>query len=185
VSFLIALALSPGDKVRLFLWPDTMASGTFVVQEDGTCNLPVLGRVKVAGKEPEKLRQELEEAYSKYYSSLTLTVEPLYRVFVVGEVRKAGAVYITGSESVLEVVAMAGPTHDADLSGVQLVKRKGSQRVNLSKALKEGLSALEAGVESGAVILVPRRLLARLRDWSVVLGFLSAALSLYVYISAR
>ena len=181
----MALALSPGDKIRLFLWPDTMASGTFVVQADGTCNLPILGKFEVAGKEPEELRRELESAYSKYYSALTLTVEPLYRVYVLGEVRKPGEVYITGSEDILSIVAMAGPTADADLSGVKLVKRKGAKKVNLSKALKEGLSAAEAGIESGDLILVPRRFLARLRDWSVAFGVISAAVSLYFYLASR
>ncbi len=185
VIFLLALTISPGDKIKLFLWPDTAASGVFVVQEDGSCNFPVLGKFPVAGKEPEALRQELEKAYSKYYSAFTLTLEPLYRVFVAGEVRQPGAVYITGSESVLAVVAMAGPTADADLSGIKLVKKKGSKTVNLSKAIKNGLSAIEAGIESGDVIVVPRRFLARARDWSVVFGLISAALSLYVYLSTR
>jgi len=183
--FLFASILAPGDKIRIYLWPDTMISGEYRVQEDGSCYLPILGKVTVAGKEHEKLRAELEEAYGAYYQNPQLTLEPLYRVYVTGEVFGPKEYYITGSETILEIVAMAGgPTSSGDMGRTQLIKKKTSSRVNLNAAMKKGQTAVDVGVESGDVIYVPRTFLAKWGGWpnifSIVATGVSLGISLYL-----
>ncbi|MEO0146878.1 MAG: polysaccharide biosynthesis/export family protein, partial [candidate division WOR-3 bacterium] len=86
LPWLTAIVLAPGDMIRVYLWPDTMISGQYRVLEDGSCYLPILGKVTAGGKEAEALRAELEKAYETYYNNPQLTLEPLFRVYVTGEV---------------------------------------------------------------------------------------------------
>ncbi len=173
--------LSPGDMIRLFVWPDTTIAGRFLVQEDGSCYLPILGKVQVQGKTGAQLQQELTKAYGQFYQQPQITVEPMYRVYVTGEVKMPKDYYITGSESIMEVIAIAGgPSYNGDLGRVQLIKKKSAQKIDLSKAIKNGLSAAEVGLESGDVIYVPKSMLARWRDWSIFISLISTAISVYV-----
>lgn len=189
--FLFLLAgnlLAPGDKIRIYLWPDTMISGEYRVQEDGSCYLPILGKVTVEGKEHEKLRAELEEAYGAYYQNPQLTLEPLYRVYVTGEVFGPREYYITGSETIMEIVAMAGgPTPSGDMGRTQLIKKKTSSRVDLNAAMKNGQTAVDAGIESGDIIYVPRTFLAKWGGWptifSIVATAISVGISLYLLLN--
>jgi len=170
--------LAPGDRIRISLWPDTMISGEYRVQEDGSCYLPLLGKVTVAGKEHEQLRAELEKAYGAYYQNPQLTLEPLYRVYVTGEVFGPREYYITGSETIMEIVAMAGgPTPSGDLGRTQLIKKKTSSRVNLNTAMKKGQRAVDAGIESGDVIYVPRTFLAKWGGWPTLFSLVSTGIS--------
>ena len=167
--------------IRIFVWPDTTIAGKFLVQEDGSCYLPILGKVDVQGKTGSQLQEELTKAYSKFYQEPQITVEPMYRVYVTGEVRMPREYYITGSETIIEVIALAGgPSYNGDLGRVQLVKKDSAQKIDLSKAIKNGISAEEVGLDSGDIIYVPKSLMAKWRDWSILISLVSTAISVYV-----
>ncbi len=183
LSLLASGVLTPGDKIRIFLWPDTMISGEYRVQEDGSCYLPILGKVTVAGKDHENLRAELEKAYDAYYQNPQLTLEPLFRVYVTGEVFGPKEYYITGSETILEIVAMAGgPTSSGDMGRTQLIKKKTASRVDLNAAMKKGQTAADAGIESGDIIYVPRTFLAKWGGWPTIFSVVATAISVGISI---
>lgn len=185
---LVSAILAPGDKIHIYLWPDTVISGEYRVQEDGSCYLPILGKVAVAGKESEKLRTEIEEAYGAYYQNPQLTLEPLFRVYVTGEVFVPKEYYINGSETILEIIAMAGgPTSSGDMGRVRLIKKKTASGLNLNAAMKKGQTAVDAGIESGDVIYVPRTFLSKWGGWptifSIMATTISVGVSLYLLLS--
>ena len=49
-----------------------------VIQPDGTITLPLLGQVPAAGRTVQGLRDELEQAYKKYYKVPAITVTPIH-----------------------------------------------------------------------------------------------------------
>jgi len=89
--------------------------------------------------------------------------------------------YINGSETVMEVLALAGgPSYNGDIGRVQLIKKNSATRVNLGRAIKQGSSATEIGIESGDIIYVPKNMISQWRDWSILLTILSTGISLYL-----
>ena len=48
-----------------------------MVQPDGTITLPLLGQVRATRRTVPSLRDELEEAYKKYFRVPSITVTPI------------------------------------------------------------------------------------------------------------
>ncbi len=57
--------------------PDDNISRELVVQPDGTITLPLLGQVRATRRTVPQLRDELEEAYKKYFRVPSITVTPI------------------------------------------------------------------------------------------------------------
>jgi polysaccharide export outer membrane protein len=57
---------------------DAGISREVVIQPDGTIMLPLVGPVRATRRTAESLRNELEEAYKKYYRVPSITISPLH-----------------------------------------------------------------------------------------------------------
>ncbi len=51
---------------------------TLVIQPDGTISLPLIGQVRATRRTVQSLREELEEAYKKFYRVPSITVTPIH-----------------------------------------------------------------------------------------------------------
>jgi len=69
--------LNVGDVVRVESFADPALNRDLIVQPDGTITLRLLGQVRAARRTVAQLRDELEEAYRKYYKVPSITVTPL------------------------------------------------------------------------------------------------------------
>ncbi len=69
--------LNVGDEVRVESFSDPDLNRDLILQPDGTITLRLLGQVKATGKTVAQLRDELEEAYTKFYKIPTISVTPL------------------------------------------------------------------------------------------------------------
>lgn len=70
-------ALNVGDEIRVESFTDPDLNRDLLVQPDGTITLRLLGQVKATGQTVTQLREELEDAYKKYYKIPAITVIPL------------------------------------------------------------------------------------------------------------
>jgi len=147
-----------------------------VVSPDGYVNVPLLGRIFVAGRNIESIQAELEERAGFYYQDADVSVRvsryASKRFFVFGQVASPGAYFYNGSNTVLDTLAQARPTTLADPGAVLIVRpdENGELRarmtIDLDHMIRTGDTTLNAVLEEGDIIYVPPSRLA-----SVALSF--------------
>ena len=123
--------IGAGDKINIQVYNEKELSGVYQVSPEGYINFPFIGEIKVDGLNiftlATKISSKLKEGYLKE-PNVTVLVEEFVskRIFVLGQVKKAGSFPIRRRMSVIEAISLAGGfTNLADLSNV-VVTRKGS-----------------------------------------------------------
>lgn len=123
--------LRPGDPVRIKVWREPELSGDFVVTPEGALDHPRFDTVKVVGVPLRVARERLKNFLATEFSNPLLTVEPLLRVAVQGEVRQPSLYPMPRATTVGQAIAIAGgPTERGKLSDVRLIR--GSQQLHLN-----------------------------------------------------
>ncbi len=98
-------------------------SGDFLVDELGIVTLPLLGKINVTQIPLATLRDTLIAAYSVQLRNPTITVTPLRRVFVLGEVTKPGLYAADPTVTLAGVIALAGgASPGGDLRRIRVVR---------------------------------------------------------------
>jgi hypothetical protein len=110
-------------------------------------------------------------------SSPDFSLEPLIRVFVVGEVRQAGIIPLDPGTSMLQLLARVGPTDQADLRHAKVVREGRPIQVDLQSALT-GSPTGRYVLYSNDVLVVPRRRLISRDWWSLALSTITSVLSI-------
>ncbi len=106
-----AQTLKPGDGLRLIFYNiSDSISGDYYILEDGSVSLPYLGKIRATNRNIDSLKQEILNKYSNLYRNPELTVLPLIRVNIFGEVRNHGYYYVTGTDKLADLIAKAGGT---------------------------------------------------------------------------
>jgi len=119
-----------------------LVSTGYLVNNEGDIDLPVLGKIHVAGSTTSEAREIVKKIAEKYYKDISVIVRfSNFKVNVVGEVLKPGQ-YILPNEKVtiLDAIAMAGDlTIFGKRENVLLIREnldgtKTSYRINLKKS---------------------------------------------------
>ena len=69
--------LNVGDELRVESLLEQELNRDLLIQPDGTITLPLLGQVRATRRTVAQLRQEVEDAYKKYYKVAAITITPL------------------------------------------------------------------------------------------------------------
>jgi protein involved in polysaccharide export with SLBB domain len=148
------LTLAPGDLVRVQIWREPDLGGEFPVDEDGIVVLPLLGARPVIGIPVRELRETLTEAYREHLVNPSITITPLRRIHVLGEVQRPGLYALDPTVTLAGAVAMAGgATAQGKLENIRIV-RDGAvlgDHAGLASTLSQ------ADIRSGDQVLVERR----------------------------
>lgn len=148
------LTLGPGDLIRVEVYREEELKGEYLVDEQGTVVLPLLGEQRVAGIPMRELRRQLVEAYRVHLRNPSIIITPLRRINVLGEVQRPGMYAMDPTVSVAGAVAMAGgATAAGDLRKVRIIR---DGRV-YGQRLGPGTVLAEADIRSGDQIFVERR----------------------------
>lgn len=97
----------------------------FEIADDGTINLPMLGKIKVSAVTLEQVEAVVQKKADEYLKDAIVKVKILnFKVTVTGEVRNPGVYYnYDNSMTVIEAIAMAnGNTDFAALGQVMVVR---------------------------------------------------------------
>ncbi len=154
-----AQTLNPGDGIRIIFYniSDTI-SGDYYIQENGYISLPYLGQIKAAGVNVDSLKTEIFSKYSKLYKNPELTVLPIIRVNIFGEVKNPGFYYVTGIDKISDLLAKAGgTTQDADLGDIRITRDNQVIKIDGEKAIEKGSKLNDIGLQSGDQIYVTKR----------------------------
>ncbi len=108
------IQIGAGDLLNVIVFETPELSASVRVNQDGDANLPVLGRVHVAGLSANDASRVIEQAYKSH----GLLIDPHVSVFVseyasqgasiLGEVRSPGVYPTLGSRRLMDMLSLAG-----------------------------------------------------------------------------
>lgn len=168
-------AVGPLDVLTITVYGEADLSRRYTVDADGTIDFPFIGRTKAGGL----TLRELGDAIAKRLASGFLvnpqvSVEVAeYRskaVFIVGEVRSPGSYPVKGNMSLVEALALAGPTGTASSEvivvhpdpdrkdgGPLMPDAEGARSVRVNiKELQSGRLSQNVQLQDGDTIFVPK-----------------------------
>lgn len=149
-----SVTLRPGDVVRVRIWREDDLSGEFPVDEDGAVVLPLLGKKQVGGMTGPRLRDELMEAYAVHLRNPSISIIPLRRLNILGEVGRPGIYQVDPTVSLAEAVALAGgATGAGDLDRIVIVREGKVMQKRVSA--QHTINAVD--LRSGDQIIVQQR----------------------------
>lgn len=156
--------LGPRDEIEVFVWHHPDLSRTVVVDPTGSFSYPLVGTLKAGGLTGEGLATQIREGLAKYLvdPQVTVTVKSArsQKVFVLGEVNKAGVFPLEGPTRAVEAIALAGGfNQDAEPKSVLLIRGDLRQpelhTLPLDRTLFQGAAAENVLVQPGDIIYVP------------------------------
>lgn len=164
------------DVLNIFVWQNEDLSRDVTVRPDGRISLPLVDDIEVEGLTIPELDKVVTAKLQEYikYPEVSISIRRLggKRVIVLGEVNYAGVYQVTGTESVLEAIAMAQGLKDSSLAS-SIVVIKGIYtdqprviRASANMALR-GIGSQNVLLDSGDVVFVPKKPISDLNWLSV------------------
>ena len=147
--------LRAGDQVRIAIWPDNELelSGEYSVEDDGMVYLPLVGGIAVADMPLGELRALLRELYSSTMKEPVVSVTPVFPVSVLGAVLRPGVYRVTPTETLFDVIGLAGGfSGNANQDKVHIVRD--GEVIELDATLTSE-TAEDIGLHSGDRVIVP------------------------------
>lgn len=121
--------IGPGDMLRIQVYGDKELTGLYQVSPEGLIMFPFAGEISVDGMTNLSLARQIAEKLKEGYiidPQVTVLVEEFVskRIFVLGQVKKAGNFPIRTTMSIIEAVSHAGGFTDfADISNVVVTRK--------------------------------------------------------------
>jgi polysaccharide export outer membrane protein len=156
--------IGPQDVLKIDVWREDQLTRTAPVRPDGKITLPLLNDVQAAGLTPMELAGVISEGLKKYINNPQVTVSLMEinsrRVYVTGEVTKAGAYALLPHMTVLQALSGSGGfTQFARVKNIYVLRTENGKQIKLPFNYKEAISGKnpEQNIElrPGDVIVVP------------------------------
>ena len=155
--------IGPADVLTVTVWKQPSLSSSLVVRPDGMISMPLLGDVSASGLTPPQLSDHIEVQLTKFFVNPSVSVEVTQinsrKIYLLGEVQKAGPVDMTPGMTLLQALSSAGgPTDYANTRKIYILRDdSGQQRkipVHYKDALK-GRGDANLALKAGDTIVVP------------------------------
>jgi len=167
--------IQPGDQLDIKLFYNPELNELLTVRSDGRITLQLVNDVIAAGLTPAELTAALTEAYAGELTNPKIAVivrtSISDKVYVDGEVNRAGLVNLTGPTTVLQSIAQAGGMKDTAKTDEVLVLRRGEGRnvdvirVNLKDALHGKEPVQDISLRPNDIVYVPKSAIASINSW--------------------
>ena len=151
-------ALRPGDVLKISVFRDKELSGEYPIDARGYVQIPGLGVIKAAGLDPTDVTDRLRLALiERGFARPEISVQPLIRVSVLGEVRSPNVYPVDPGTSLLQLLTVAGgPTDRARLRDTRVIRDGRAFQVDMESALR-GSAAGRVVLYSNDVVVVGRK----------------------------
>ena len=151
------------DVLEVVVWHEPELTRIVPVRPDGRISLPLAGEMDAAGKTPAELQAGLAQALKPFIhdAAVAVLVREINgaRVFVLGEVGRAGGFALRGPMTVVQAIAMAGGRTEFAGDDVYWIRQKPdgtTDRVRVSfDDLVKGEAAGALWLRGGDVLYVP------------------------------
>src|SRR6267142_3283105 len=159
-----AYKIGPQDLLKIDVWKEEQLTRTVPVRPDGKITLPLLNDVQAAGLTPMELAGIISDQLKKYINNPQVTVSVTEinsrRVYVTGEVSKAGAYPLFPRMTVLQALSSSGGfTQFARVKNIYVLRTENGKQVKMLFNYKEAVrgKSPEQNIEllPGDVIVVP------------------------------
>ena len=126
--------IGPQDVVRIDVWKEPDITRTIPVRPDGKISLPLLNDVQAAGLTAIQLGNSIRDGLTKYITSpqVTVTVTEINsrRVYLTGEVNRAGAIPLLPNMTVLQALSSGGGfTQFAKVKSIYVLRNEDGKQV--------------------------------------------------------
>src|SRR5271154_966743 len=152
------------DVLDISVWKEPEVSRLVPVRPDGKISLPLLNDVQAAGLTPTQLAEQITESLKKFVTNPQVTVIVTQinsqRIYILGEVTRAGAYPLLPNMTVLQGLSSAGGfTQFANLKKIYMFRTENGKQVKYPfnyKAVIDGKQPDENVVlKAGDTIVVP------------------------------
>ncbi len=159
----VTSGIAAGDTFDVRVFGEDDVGGTFQVQEDGTIDFPLLGRIQIAGLTQAQIAALLEQRLADGYLrdpqvTVVLTGRQNLEVSVLGQVQKPGTFAYVEKLTIVQAISDAGGLTDiAHRRRIKLTRRtpEGQKTFEVSvKAITEGREA-DILLQPGDIVFVP------------------------------
>jgi polysaccharide biosynthesis/export protein len=159
-----AYKIGPQDVLRIDVWREDQLTRTVPVRPDGKITLPLLNDVQAAGLTPMELATFIHGALKNYLNNpqVTVSVNEINsrRIYVTGEVARAGAYPLLPQMTVLQALSSSGGfTQFARIKNIHVLRVVNGQKVKLPFNYKEAVNGKnpqqDIELQPGDVIVVP------------------------------
>jgi polysaccharide export outer membrane protein len=156
--------IGPDDELNVSIWREPDISRAVPVRPDGKISLPLVNDVQAVGLTPMQLGAEITTRLKKFIADpqVTIIVTRInsQRIFILGEVPRAGAYPMLPNMTVLEALSLAGGvTPFAKQSKIHVLRTEDGKQLNLPFNYKEALHGQHAEqnivLKPGDTIVVP------------------------------
>jgi len=161
--------VGPGDELSITLWQGGGKGDEYkvVVQVNGTVSLPFFEAVRVEGMTPREIDAFMTQSQKRFVRHPRVDVRVLKAhsktTTIFGQVQSLlrqptgpGTYFLKGKESLVEFLSRAGgPTKDADLTKVQIIRSGKTVLLNLDRAIKQADWRENAIIDDGDTIFIP------------------------------
>jgi polysaccharide export outer membrane protein len=100
------------DSLQVTVWQEPSLSGTFPVRPDGMISLVLVGDIPAAGVTPMHLAHDITVKLKKFIQdpvvSVVVAAVKSQRIYLVGEIQRAGPIVLSPGMTPLQAIAEAG-----------------------------------------------------------------------------
>jgi polysaccharide export outer membrane protein len=156
--------IGPEDVLDVNVWKEPDMTRIVPVRPDGKITLPLINDVQAAGSTPQQLAAAVTDKVRKYMTEPQVTVIVTQinsqRIFVVGEVLRAGAFPLVPGTTVLQALANAGGfTTFANVKKIHVMRMVDGKHTelpfNYREVLKGNNPEQNIKLEPGDTVVVP------------------------------
>lgn len=167
--------LGPGDRVQIRYLDTPELDEEALVAPDGTISLRPAPQVMAAGYTLPELSGQVAIQSRSWLKdpkvSVALKESASGRIYVGGQVARAGTFNVNGRVGIIESILMAGGfADDARIGEVVLIRRSPENRpmlrtVDVKEFLQTGTTANDVPLVAGDIVFVPRSTIGEVNLW--------------------
>lgn len=165
--------IQPGDQLDIKFFYNPELNEQLTVRPDGRITLQLVNEVLAAGKTPAELTDLLSKAYTAELTNPKVAVivrtSVADKVYVDGEVNRAGLIPLVGPMTLLQSISQAGGVRETATDEVILLRKTEDNkmaafRVNLPD-LMGGPGGQDIYLKPNDIVYVPKSTIANINTW--------------------
>jgi polysaccharide biosynthesis/export protein len=159
-----AYLIGPQDVLDISVWKEPEISRVVPVRPDGKISLPLIRDIQAAGLTPMQLERLVAERLQKFVTDPQVTVIVTQinsqRIYILGEVTRAGSFTLLPNMTVLQALSGAGGfSQFANLKAIYVTRLENGKQVKYPFNYKEVVNGQNPGqnivLKTGDTIVVP------------------------------